>query len=88
MGWLLDLKYSLRTLTKVPSFSLLMLAIIIGSLLITSIGFNFVYTITVKPLDSEIEQSVRMVRHNGNGSHFLNDDAPNPPFSLISISAA
>ncbi|RXJ70837.1 hypothetical protein CS022_22165 [Veronia nyctiphanis] len=62
MTWLLDLKYSLRQLAKARSFAALMLFIIIGSLTVTMVGFNYVYTVTVKPLSSEREQSVRTVR--------------------------
>ncbi|MFD2178015.1 ABC transporter permease [Veronia pacifica] len=62
MGGIHEVKHSLRRLAKAPSFTLLMLFIIVGSLTVSMVGFNYVYTVTVKPLDSEREQSVRIIR--------------------------
>lgn len=45
MGLLLDFRYALRNIVKSLRFSLLMIFIMVGSLTISLIGFNFIHTI-------------------------------------------
>ncbi|NSY33726.1 permease [Pseudoalteromonas sp. JC28] len=45
MGLLLDFRYALRNIAKSMRFTLLMMFIMVGSLTISLIGFNYIYTV-------------------------------------------
>lgn len=45
MGLLLDFRYALRNIAKSIRFTLLMMFIMVGSLTISLIGFNYIYTV-------------------------------------------
>ena len=45
MGLLLDFRYALRNIAKSMRFTLLMMFIMVGSLTISLVGFNYIYTV-------------------------------------------
>ena len=63
MGLFIDCRYAIRNLLKSVKFSLLVLFIIVGSLTISLIGFNFVHTIMFSNIDNyETSSDIRILR--------------------------
>lgn len=50
MGWLMDLRYTLRLLRKSPGFTLLTMLVLTGGLTVSLFTFSFFYTMFYKPL--------------------------------------
>ena len=62
MGLLLDFRYALRNLIKSLSFTLLILFIMVGSLTISLIGFNYIHTIAFSHTSfTEIRDDIRIL---------------------------
>ena len=65
MGLLLDIRYALRLLAKSPKFTLLVSFILIGSLSISLLTFNYVNTMTSKPINVPDGDTVKTLRIKG-----------------------
>ncbi len=65
MGFILDIRYALRLLAKSPKFTLLTSFILMAGLTVSLLTFNFVYTISFKPLDGEQASSIRTPHLSG-----------------------
>lgn len=65
MGFIIDLRYALRLLLKSPKFTLLTSLILMGGLSVGLMAFNFVYTVSMKPLDTPDGKSLVAVHITG-----------------------
>ncbi|AXT33079.1 ABC transporter permease [Pseudoalteromonas tunicata] len=65
MGLLLDIRYALRLLAKSPKFTLLVSFILVGSLSISLLAFNYVNTITAKAINIPDGETVTTLKIKG-----------------------
>ena len=62
MGLVLDFRYALRNMIKSLRFSLLIIFIMVGSLTISLVGFNFVHTIAFSHSEFNNNDDIRILK--------------------------
>ncbi|MFY8349503.1 ABC transporter permease [Pseudoalteromonas sp. SSM20] len=62
MGFLLDFRYAIRNMIKSLRFSLLIIFIMVGSLTISLVGFNFVHTIAFSHSEFNNNDDIRILK--------------------------